>query len=75
MEVMSNTANQIFFNLIGPDGKRLDVWRAISEVARRDPRASVTSWELYQIYLHPEWWERVTWMAENGVARNPFVTQ
>jgi RHS repeat-associated protein len=69
--VMSNPRNQIHFNLTLPNGSMINAPAAIQEVqVAAVPR--VTSWEIYQISLHPEWWSRITWWYNGQMVANPL---
>jgi hypothetical protein len=67
--VIGDPTTQVKFNLQGVDNP----WSAVQRVASLNPNASVTDWELSEIYQNPEWWDRVTFYngAGNPVP-NPF---
>jgi hypothetical protein len=62
--VIGDPTTQVKFNLQGVDNP----WSAVQRVASLSTDASVTDWELSEIYQNPEWWDRITFY--NG-AGNP----
>lgn len=57
---------EIVSNLDGIDNP----WSAVTRAANGTGRA--TEWELLQIKLAPELWNRVTWYKSGEIVPNPF---
>ena len=57
---------EIVFNLDGINNP----WSAVTRAA--NGTGSATDWELLQIKLSPESWNRVTWYENGEIVPNPF---
>jgi len=68
IEVISNTANKIHFNLDGVG----NVWSAVSEGAQGLGKSRATSWELFQLYSNPEALQRTVFYQAGKIVPNPF---
>jgi hypothetical protein len=65
MRVMSDPDNVVFFNLTG-----VNAWAGAQRGATIF--GGPTDWELFQIRIHPQWWDRITWMLDGEIVPNPF---
>ena len=66
LEVINNVNNKINFNLTGPDGEMINVWKAITDPSK------ATNWELLQLYQNKEALTRTTFYYNGKVIANPF---
>ncbi|HEY4208569.1 MAG TPA: toxin TcdB middle/C-terminal domain-containing protein, partial [Puia sp.] len=74
LDMINNTSTKIYFNLTGPDGKMLDVWKAVSDGSwKRFGDFPITSWELSQLYQNKEALSRTIFYFQGAVTDNPFL--
>ena len=66
LDAIYNPDMEIVFYLDGIDSP----WAAVTRAAKGTGRA--TEWELLQIKLAPESWNRITWYKDGEIVPNPF---
>ena len=66
LDAINDQEMQIVFNLDGIDNP----WSAVNRAA--NGTGGATDWELLQIKLTPESWNRVTWYKNGEIVSNPF---
>ncbi len=66
LDALYNPEMEIIVNLDGIDNPMLAVQRAASNTG------GATDWELLQIKMTPESWNRITWYKNGEIVQNPF---
>jgi len=67
LDALYDSNTDIIVNLDGVDNPLLSAQRAASGYG------GATDWELLQIKLTPESWDRITWYLEGKIVSNPFA--
>jgi len=66
IDALNDPNVDIVFNLDGID----DSWAAVMRASRG--AGGATDWELLQIKLRPDTWEKITWYLDGEIVTNPF---
>ena len=66
-ELLNDGTTRFTFNLDG-----VDVWRGVARAARGDKECFMTDWELLQLKMTKEAWNRITWIKDGKVVPCPF---
>jgi hypothetical protein len=58
--------------MMGPDGKLINAWKAVTEGSKGLGVSRATSWELFQLYSTPGALQRTTFYFDGKVIPSPF---